>query len=274
MKDSKFLVRTISGAVVLLVMIVAIVLGGRVLAGILTTLSLLGLYEFYKVNKCHFSVPAFAGYAGCVLLFLITLLGNYKMTSSVIVCVVIVVLILYVIRFGKVDSEQVAMILFGFLYVPLLFSFVLRIRLMPDGIYYVWLVFTGAWGSDTCAYLVGTAMGKHKITPVLSPKKSVEGCIGGVIGAALVSFMYALYAKRFMIARFDVLIVFPIIGAITSIVAQFGDLAASAIKRNNNIKDFSNLIPGHGGILDRFDSIIVAAPVVYVLCKLFQIAVI
>ena len=274
MKESKFLVRTISGAVVLLIMIVAIVLGGPVLTGTLTTLSLLGLFEFYKVNRCHASAPAFAGYLGCAALFLVTGTERYQMTSSVIVAVVIVVLILYVIRFGKVDSEQVAMILFGFLYVPLLFSFVLRLRLMDNGIYFVWLVFTGAWGSDTCAYLVGTALGRHKITPVLSPKKSVEGCIGGVLGAALVSFLYALYAKNLMVARFDVLIVFPIIGAITSVVAQFGDLAASAIKRNNDIKDFSNLIPGHGGILDRFDSIIVAAPIVYVLCKLFQIAVI
>jgi phosphatidate cytidylyltransferase len=129
----------------------------------------------------------------------------------------------------------------------------------------VWLIFIGAWGSDTCAYAVGMLLGKHKIVPKLSPKKTVEGCIGGVIGAALLGYLYALFLGDKIVGLANPRIIFAIIGASASVISQFGDLAASAIKRNYDIKDYGRLIPGHGGILDRFDSIIFTAPIVYYL---------
>ena len=131
----------------------------------------------------------------------------------------------------------------------------------------MWLVFICAWGCDTCAYCVGMMIGKHKMAPVLSPKKSVEGGIGGIVGAALIGALYALAINRWSNAGASIL-EFAIIGAVGGAISQIGDLAASAIKRNYNIKDYGKLIPGHGGILDRFDSVIFTAPIIYYLAVL------
>ena len=124
--------------------------------------------------------------------------------------------------------------------------------------------FLSSWGCDTCAYCVGMLIGKHKMAPVLSPKKSVEGGVGGVIGAALLGLLYAFAMNHWGNAGLD-----PVFCAITcgvgGIISQIGDLAASAIKRNYEIKDYGKLIPGHGGILDRFDSVIFTAPVIFIL---------
>ena len=110
------------------------------------------------------------------------------------------------------------------------------------------------------AYFAGRALGKHKLAPVLSPKKSVEGSVGGVLGALLLGALYAYLISLPIVET-------ALICAFTSIISQFGDLFASAIKRNHEIKDYGNLIPGHGGILDRFDSVIITAPFIYVLCE-------
>lgn len=128
----------------------------------------------------------------------------------------------------------------------------------------VWLILISASGSDTFAYLTGMLMGKHHFSE-LSPKKTIEGCVGGVIGAALLALVYSFVIPNGILSTVGVNIhvLFACIGAVGSVVSQIGDLAASAVKRNFGIKDYSNLIPGHGGILDRFDSILFVAPVVY-----------
>ena len=118
--------------------------------------------------------------------------------------------------------------------------------------------FICSWGCDTCAYCVGMLIGKHKMAPVLSPKKSIEGAVGGVVGAALLGVAYAAVLHNDMIA-------YAIICAVGALISMVGDLAASAIKRNQGIKDYGKLIPGHGGILDRFDSVIFTAPIIYFL---------
>ena len=159
--------------------------------------------------------------------------------------------------------------LFGIFYVAMMLCCIYRIRGLDGGVYLVWMVFLGAWGSDTCAYCVGKLMGKHKAFPVLSPKKSVEGCVGGVLGAALLAWVFALLFQDKLTAVGNPLIALPIIGACASILSQFGDLAASGIKRQHKIKDYGTLIPGHGGVLDRFDSVIVTAPAVYLLLVTF-----
>ncbi|MBR6474503.1 MAG: CDP-archaeol synthase, partial [Lachnospiraceae bacterium] len=135
----------------------------------------------------------------------------------------------------------------------------------------VWLIFIGSWGSDTMAYVVGRKLGKTKIAPKLSPKKSLEGLIGGIVGAALIGIIYALIFKSKLDEYFsNPILVFALTGAIGSVVSQIGDMAASAIKRNKGIKDYGTLIPGHGGILDRFDSVIFIAPIVYLLMNIFS----
>ena len=145
--------------------------------------------------------------------------------------------------------------MFGILYVGVMLSFIFQTRCLEGGALHVWLIFFASWGCDTCAYCVGKLIGKHKMTPVLSPKKSVEGAIGGVVGAALLGGIYAA-ATNGEIWEY----------ALGGLISMVGDLAASAIKRNQGIKDYGTLIPGHGGILDRFDSVIFTAPIIYFLC--------
>lgn len=147
-------------------------------------------------------------------------------------------------------------------------SFVYLTRECENGIYLVWLILISSWGCDTCAYVVGKLIGKKHIFPELSPHKSLEGCIGGVAGAALIG---GLYAHFFVEAAFpDQIITWTIafICAAGAVMSMVGDLAASAIKRNHNIKDYGKLIPGHGGIMDRFDSMTVTAPMTYFLAIL------
>jgi phosphatidate cytidylyltransferase len=174
----------------------------------------------------------------------------------------------YVFAFPQFTAEQVAITFLGLFYVSIMLSYIYQVRMLEDGAFLVWLIFIGAWGSDTCAYCVGIKIGKHKVTPKLSPNKSLEGCIAGVVGAALLGFLYATALQNYITEIENPQVLFTIIGAASSIISQIGDLAASAIKRNHEVKDYGNLIPGHGGILDRFDSIIFTAPIVYYLADL------
>lgn len=146
-------------------------------------------------------------------------------------------------------------------------SYVYQTRMLPDGGVAVWLIFLSSWGCDTCAYCVGMLIGKHKMAPKLSPKKSVEGGVGGVFGAALLGALFSLAMNHWAQAEVSPAF-YALICGIGGIISQIGDLAASAIKRNHEIKDYGKLIPGHGGILDRFDSVIFTAPVVYYLTVL------
>jgi phosphatidate cytidylyltransferase len=134
---------------------------------------------------------------------------------------------------------------------------------MEHGLVLVLLIFVSSWGNDTCAYLVGFTCGKHKMSPVLSPKKSIEGLIGGIVGSGILGAVFGIIYNNYVTDMNMAPLVFAIIGAVGALPAVVGDLAASAIKRNNDIKDYGKLIPGHGGIMDRFDSIIFTAPIVY-----------
>ena len=114
-------------------------------------------------------------------------------------------------------------------------------RMLPGGTFHVWLIFLCSWGCDTCAYCAGMLFGKHKMAPVLSPKKSVEGAVGGVTGSVILGLLYALITR-------GPLLQYAVICGIGALISMVGDLAASAIKRNMEIKDYGKLIPGHGGI--------------------------
>ena len=140
---------------------------------------------------------------------------------------------------------------------------------LENGAFIVWLIVIISWGADTLAYFTGSLLGKHKMAPVLSPKKSVEGAVGGIVGAMVITAVYCIIVRSHLEAGWEKILIFSIIAGVGAFISMIGDLAASAIKRNYNIKDYSNLIPGHGGILDRFDSVIITAPIVYFLTKLF-----
>ena len=170
-----------------------------------------------------------------------------------------------VVFFQKLTLQECVNVVYGFLYVPFLMSFIVLVREHNLGQYYVWLIFTSAFGADTFAFLAGSFFGKHKLKNTPSPSKSVEGVIGGILGAGLVGLIYGFFMSRYAdpeATQYMMLnaTVISLIGAVFSII---GDMAASAIKRRTDIKDFGHILPGHGGVLDRVDSVIIVAPVVY-----------
>lgn len=265
-----FVTRLISGVVLLAVMLATIITGGNLLLVFIGGISLIGQFELYRAVKMEKSVLAFFGY--CASIGYEVLLGYQLNEYAAIFAVMFLVVILavYVALYPKFRTEQIGLIFFGFFYVTVLLSYMYQVRIQPSGVYTVWLIFIAAWGSDTFAYCVGMLFGKHKLPSKLSPKKTIEGCFGGVIGAGLLGFAYATICKGKLTGDFaNPQLLFPLIGCCGSVIAQFGDLAASAIKRNHEIKDYGKLIPGHGGILDRFDSILFTAPIVYLLVVLF-----
>lgn len=199
----------------------------------------------------YYGVLYFAGLNGHVMLVL----------TLTISCFMLV----YVFTFPKYQANQIMSAVFSFFYAPVMLSYLYLTRELKQGVYLIWLTFIGSWICDTCAYLAGRAFGKHKLAPVLSPKKSIEGSVGGVLGAALVGFLYALVLVNMGEIGHEMLYIYPVITTLCSLFSQVGDLAASGIKRNHEIKDYGKLIPGHGGIMDRFDSVIFIAPIIYYL---------
>ncbi len=264
-----FRTRLVSGIILLAIMIALVMLGGNILFGVLFVISLIGMVELYRVVKVHKSFPGVLGYAAGIIFYILLYFNLEQYQMMLFIFFMMLLMFAYVFSFPKYSTEQISVTFLGLFYVSIMLSYIYQVRMLEDGALLVWLIFIGAWGSDTCAYCVGMLFGKHKIAPKLSPKKSLEGCIGGVIGAALIGLIYAFIIKDRLSGVDNPLLIFAIIGAASSVIAQIGDMAASAIKRNHEIKDYGTLIPGHGGILDRFDSIIFTAPIVYYLAVLF-----
>ena len=267
-----FKTRLLSGILLVVIALITVITGGNVLFATLFLISMIGVYELYRVfeieNKavgiCGFLFVA--GYYG--LLYAKPLLPDTTdwfmlLFMAFVICLMAVL----VFSYPKYRTEQVLAAFFGVFYVAAMLSYIYQTRILPGGVFQVWLVFICAWGCDTCAYCVGMLIGKHKMAPKLSPKKSVEGGIGGYSRSS--TDRSALCSCDQSLADAGVSVTsFAVIGAVGGAISQIGDLAASAIKRNHNIKDYGKLIPGHGGILDRFDSIIFTAPIIYYLCVL------
>lgn len=258
-----FVIRLLSGIVLLVISIVTGICGGNLLLAMVGIISILGQYELYRVIQLEKTSIAIVGYLSTIILD-IMLAGNNGISAlATIILMLIILMIIYVFAYPKYRYEQISMIFVGFLYISVMLSFIYHVRMEENGIYTVWLIYIAAWGSDTCAYCVGMLFGKHKLPTQLSPKKSIEGCIGGIVGATIIGFVYGIIVKNYVSGLDYVQIQFAVMGGVGAILSQIGDLAASAIKRNFNKKDYGTIIPGHGGILDRFDSIIFTAPIIY-----------
>ena len=266
--------RIISAAAAI-VLLAAITYLGRPAIGIAVfVLSLVGMYEFYKaLSKGGFNPVYSAGYAACLPLLYLAVsrwipgLSGLEGTGAALTAVAAGVFLLLVLLFcllifsdGKYTAADVSVTFLGILYVAFLFSFVTLTRNMGNGYLYIWLIFIGAWATDTFAYFTGVSVGKTKILPKVSPKKSLEGSIGGIVGCVLAMLLFGMFFSRILNMP---LYHFAILGGICGIVSQIGDWAASAVKRSVGIKDYGNIMPGHGGVLDRLDSILFVAPAVY-----------
>lgn len=240
--------------------------GGAFLAFSLFFVTLIGLHEFYSgVRQGGYQPVAAAGYGMTLILYVIVFLeGEKLLNTSLLPLIMVLMLSWWVLSPRKIFFDDVLITWFGFMYVAGLLFSLLHIDRMPIA-FAVWLPFVVSWSSDSLAYLTGLAIGKHKLAPAISPKKTVEGSVGGLAGGMLGCFIFGLF---FMPEH-----IFPLtlMGLTGSLVSQLGDLTASLIKRKVGIKDFGKIFPGHGGILDRFDSILFAGPLVYVFLSYWMV---
>ena len=260
-----FKTRLLSGIVLVILALVLIITGGGVLFASLLIISLIGLYELYRVFQIEKSVIGVAGYAAAVVFYLNLREQFFSDPMILVIGLLTLLMAVYVFSYPAYKTEQALAAFFGVFYTAAMLSYVYQTRMLEQGAYIVWLIFLCSWGSDTCAYCVGVLFGKHKMSPKLSPKKSVEGAAGGIAGSMLLTFLYCFAFQEQIQVEFNEMLIFAVIGGVGALISMVGDLAASAIKRNYGIKDYGTLIPGHGGILDRFDSVIFTAPVVYYL---------
>ncbi len=266
-----FRTRLISGIVLVALALVVLIVGGPLLAAVLFAVSMIGMYEYYRALKTPFPLTV-AGWLACLVYYLLMFLNLAAYIPAVLLGLMIACMAIYVFAYPRYQIHQITGAFFGFVYVAMMLSCIYELRILEDGAFLVWLIFFASWGSDTCAYCVGMLIGKHKMAPKLSPKKSVEGAIGGVVGAGLLGVLYACATAGYLDGISNPIPLFALICIVGALISMIGDLAASAIKRNCGLKDFGKLIPGHGGILDRFDSVIFVAPVIFYLARIFLAA--
>ncbi len=263
--------RVISALVGLILLIAVLYLGSIVLGVVVSIIAAIGLYEFYnsvaKLKNIHPIKPV--GYLSIIPLLLLGLeeTGWYRLDLGILtgisVCVVIFLSMAFIVfghkRYNIIDACVTA---FGIAYVPFLMSFLILIRKMDFGILLIWLIFIGAWGTDTMAYTFGRLFGKRKIVPEISKNKTMAGAIGGIIGCVALMFVFGLISRSFFGLELSTAAL-VLLGLFCGVISQIGDWSASAVKRYVNVKDYGSIMPGHGGVLDRFDSILFVAPVVY-----------
>lgn len=262
-----FKTRLLSGIMLVIIALLTIIGGGDILFWTILAISVIGMSELYKVMDMNKRLLGIAGYIAAAGYYALLRFGKEDMVILFAIAYLVLLMAIYVFAYPRYRSEHVMLVFFGMFYVAMMLSYVYQTRMLANGVFIVWLIFICSWGCDTSAYCVGMLIGKHKLAPVLSPKKSIEGAVGGVAGAALLGAVYAAAINGFANVGASVLH-YATICAVGAVISQVGDLAASGIKRNHDIKDYGRLIPGHGGILDRFDSVIFTAPVIYYLAAI------
>lgn len=253
-------VRLISGIIGLALLIVVLILGEYYLAIGLLLLSLIGIKEFYNaVRKMDIEPFTIIGYLTTVFIYISYYIEIFDI--QLILSMSVIISLIYTVINRNKNIKDASLTIMGILYIPLL---LFHIMLM-EGSMYLWVIFLIAFGTDTFAYIIGSKFGKRKLCPEISPKKSIEGALGGIVGSVLVTLFFSIVMDLGPLWNIGLL------ALIGSIISQIGDLTASRIKRIAGIKDYGKIMPGHGGMLDRFDSIIFTAPIVYYYTHYFLI---
>lgn len=259
--------RVMSAVIGLLILILVFAANNMAVLNIaVTIIALIGISEFYNALKSKKIKPIET--LGYITALPILGIGYLEPDILKIVLFFTLPVITFALFFKSIWSNlkyniiDIAITIMGIVYIPFLLSFIPLTRALENGQYFIWYLLAGAWVTDTCAYFVGVKFGKHKFSEI-SPKKSIEGCIGGILGCMAFFGIYSYYLTTIGIEMNVVLM--TLAGMIISIFSQIGDFAASSIKRFCEIKDFGNIMPGHGGVLDRFDSIIMIAPFIYMI---------
>lgn len=268
-------IRTIASLVLLpLVLIIALATPKIVTALCLGILASIGAYELLCRTKLVRQIKMV--YYSMAAAFLMAIWSYFNCPHAVAVVIILMFFILMFVEIMlsqmKIPFSRVALCFAGGILIPYLLCSIVRILMLPMGRYYILMPFAIAFLSDSCAYLVGRKLGNHKLAPVISPNKSIEGVIGGLLGAILGMIIYGIVLQAAFDFRVNyfIAIIYALLGSVGGV---FGDLCFSAVKRQTGIKDYGNLIPGHGGVLDRFDSMIIVAPLVETLLLLVPMAV-
>ncbi len=262
--------RLITSAIAIPLILLALIQPYTCVWGIIVlVISIMGLYEFYRATGITENKSlCIMGYLGALYFVTCAFHSIVKVPFTLWYPGILVLLMLI---FNKtITLSKIAITFSSIIYIPYLLSNIIYLRDAQNGEFYIWLVLVIAFLTDSCAYFVGKGLGKHKLCPVLSPNKTIEGAIGGTLGGGLSALLFGYIINRFFGAQAIYLNIF-ILGLLGAVAAQLGDLTASCIKRQYNIKDYGNLFPGHGGVLDRIDSILFVAPVVYAYLIIFGI---
>lgn len=274
--------RLTSGITVFVILLLILLFANTLVMDIFVSLlSIIGVYEYYncfkKSNKANPNIIYMVIVS--LLIVFIHLLHNENYLTEInrdsllvlilmIIPISIIVLMCEMVLNHKKNIIDICTTVFGIVYIPLeLLFFSMTREDLNLGRFLVWYIVIASWGSDSCAYLIGKNFGKHHFTEI-SPNKTIEGCIAGIVGAMIISAFYTIAIKNIFNLTISVLTT-TIITGILAFIGQIGDLTASSVKRYCDIKDFSELIPGHGGLLDRIDSVILVSPFAYILLYLF-----
>ncbi|MBW6515332.1 MAG: phosphatidate cytidylyltransferase [Candidatus Cloacimonetes bacterium] len=257
--------RIIVAVIFIPLILVALLRGDIPLMIMLSIFTVVGLYELRQLFKQKYGViPCCVIPLGLIFLWLVLFFGQEGIIISFLA--ILLIIAAYDIFANRIEgaTNRLALATFAIVYQPLLYSFVYRLRGLENGEYLVISLIILIWTTDTFAYFLGMAFGKHRGLLKASPKKSIEGFIFGIIFAFVGAYILHLLFREFVTMRIMFL------AAISAgIFGQFGDLLESLIKRDVGVKDSSNIIPGHGGVLDRFDSFVIAAPAFYILYSIF-----
>ncbi|MBQ7356405.1 MAG: phosphatidate cytidylyltransferase [Clostridia bacterium] len=272
--------RTITSVFILLVTVPIILLSKYIIYPIaLSALAVMATYEILHAigveKNWYLSVPAYI-LAGVFPFASYFVTAESSFTYLLTIAALIYIYMIYIMGVavfskGQTSFKVISEVLLSITYVIVSFSSLSMIRYIDKdvGLYKLMLVFIVSWVCDSMAYVVGSLIGKHKLIPEISPKKTIEGAIGGVVSAIIAYMLFGLIldlAVPNMKVNYIVLAVF---GLVLSVVSQLGDLIASLIKREHNVKDYGKLLPGHGGIMDRFDSIMAVSTILLILSIVF-----
>ena len=273
-KRAKTIKRTITGVIAFPILAVILIFSNTIIMDIFTAIiACISMYEYFHCFKStkKANPSQYLGYIFCILIAFTHFVDERLLAYIMVLIIPFSLVALFtelVLSKGEKNIKDIAVTMLGICYIPLMIIYLSLIRDMDldqglNGKILIWFVLIDSWGSDVFAYFIGRHFGKHKLTKI-SPNKTIEGAVAGIVGAILLGILFAVLCNTIWNVGINYLVI-AIIMAILSAVGQIGDLAASSIKRYCEIKDFSELIPGHGGMLDRIDSIIFVLPFAYIL---------
>jgi|APHig6443717497_1056834.scaffolds.fasta_scaffold05432_4 phosphatidate cytidylyltransferase len=262
-------IRLISSAVGIVIGILVLFFSDTIFLNFMIAfISVIMLTELFNANKCkNNKLGTYSSYVFAAV-FPFLFLDNFVFLRKIFVALFLLIMFIsYIINHKKTTFEKIFYMIASTFFVGMSLSCVYLLRNISEkhGVVYILLALCGAWIADSGAYFVGTFLGKHKLCPEISPKKTVEGFIGGLLSNGVVFVVINLIYVAFFAEGYKVNYVNTfVLGLICAVLGTIGDLTASLIKRQCNIKDYGNIMPGHGGLMDRFDSVLFVVPFIYV----------